>query len=179
MEDHTPNTLPGDADVTSQGGEGTVTPPVSLTLEELNSALGKKFDSKESAVKSIKDTFAYVGKKKEDVEKEVVKEVTNSVDSERIAQLETELFFQSNSELKDARPIIEALAKANGQTLKEAAESKVFQDTFAKLKGAEKPTVMDAGRRFGDDSDARREFQEALGNKEKMAAYVLKNYINK
>lgn len=175
MENHTPDTLPGGADVTPQDGEGTVTPPVSLTLDELNTALGKKFDSKESAVKSIKDTFAYVGKKVETVKEEVAKDV--SVDTERIAHLETELFFQSNNELKDARPILEAFAKANGQTLKEAAESQVFKDTLAKLKGAEKPTVMDAGRRFGGDDDSRKEFTEAVGNKEKMATYVLKNYL--
>jgi len=177
MEDLTPDTLPVGADVTPSDGEGTVTPPVSLTLEELNLALGKKFDSKESAVKSIKDTFAYVGKKKEDVEKEVVKEVPSSVDSERIAQLETELFFQTNNELKDARPILEAFAKANGQSLKEAAESEVFKSTLTKLKGEEKPTVMDTSRRFSGDDDSRKEFQEAIGSKEKMATYVLKNYL--
>jgi len=189
-EDNRPSdTVPADSDVKpaegdekvsdeSQPGESDI---ASLSLEELKGTLGREFKSKEDALKSIKDTYAFVGKKQE-AAPEQSKEEPSARDE--IDNLKQELFFTQRPELKDARPILDALAKANGQSLQEAAESDVFKETFSKIKGfdesQEKRTVMDGARRFdGGAEDTQKEFSNAIGDKEKMAEFTIKHFLNK
>lgn len=147
-----------------------------LTLEELNGALKREFKSKEDALKAIKETYSFVGKKSVEPEK--------AQTSDEIRALRDELYFTKHPEYEVARPILEALAKANGQSLEETAESDVFRTTYSKIKESDesqsKATVMEGGRRFPEVSeDKQREFSEAVGDKEKMASYVLKHYLEK
>lgn len=55
---NTPESVPGASDVSAPEGGGT---EAGLTLEELSATLGKELKDKDSALKSIKDTFNYVG----------------------------------------------------------------------------------------------------------------------
>jgi hypothetical protein len=141
-----------------------------LSLEELNSALGRSFKTKDGAIKAIKDTYSYVGKAKEPPQ-------ATALANSEIQELRNELFFTQQPDYKDARPILEALAKANGQTIQEAAESQLFKDTFSKIKGFDesqsKKTVMETSGRI-PAPDTAKEFSDALGNKEKSADLVLK-----
>lgn len=182
-DNRTSDTIPDDVDVASSEGNEKVSAQTpnegadltSLSLEELNGVLGRQFKTKEGALKSIKDTYAFVGKQKGESGE---KEATSS--NEEIEALRTELYFTQNPDLNDARPILEALAKANGQSVQEAAQTELFQQTLSKIKGAdqEKATVMEGNRRFVPGEDQQKEFADAVGNKEKMATYVLKNYLS-
>lgn len=56
----TPNTLPDGGDVAPADGQGA-DQNGNISLEDLQSVLGKEFRDKETALKSVKDTFNYVG----------------------------------------------------------------------------------------------------------------------
>jgi hypothetical protein len=173
-EDTRPSdTVPEASDVkASEGGEKVSAESQvgadNLSLQELNSALNRTFKDRETALKSIKDTYAFVGKKSETVAQPEIQELRN------------ELFFTKNPDLEGARPILEALAKANGQSLQDAAQSDVFKDTLSKIKGFDetqsKKTVMESSARI-PSPNVEKEFSDAVGSKEKMASYVLKNYL--
>lgn len=156
----------------SSQGEADVS---SLSLEELNQALGRSFKTKDGAIKAIKDTYSFVGKTKEPA----VEKATALANSE-IQELRNELYFTQNPDLKEARPLLEKLAKAEGQTIQEVADSQFFKETFSKMKGFDesqsKKTVMESSARI-PSPDTAKEFSEAIGNKEKMASYVLKNFV--
>lgn len=55
---NTPEAVPGASDVSAPEGGGT---EASVSLEDISKTLGKDFKDTESALKSIKDTFSYVG----------------------------------------------------------------------------------------------------------------------
>lgn len=182
-EDNRPSdTIPAGSDVKPAEGDEKVSgdpqageAEPALSLADLNAALGRQYKTVEDAVKGVKETYDFVGKEKK------VEEASAS-SNEEIEALKTDLFFTQNPDLEETRPLLEALAKANGQTIREAAQSDVFQGTLKKFQGAaeakEGNTVMEGGRRFdGGDSDVQKEFTEAVGNREKMAAYVLKNVL--
>lgn len=171
--DLTPETLPEEVNVASAGGEtGTVEAgktAENLTLEELNTTLGKNFTTKEGALKAMKDTFAYVGKKSEPM-----------TSKEELQKLRTDMFFMQNNEYQQARPILEALSKANNISLEEASNMDVFKDTFAKIKSASedtKPTVMPTTGHSIPPSDYGKRIQEARGNKEKMTDLVIEKFM--
>lgn len=172
-ENLTPDvTLPTEENPQVDGEQGTVgaeTLTEGLTLEELNTALGKKFTSKEGALKAMKDTFAFVGKKTEP-----------TTGKEEIQKLRTDMFFMQNAEYSQARPILEALSKANNISLEEASNLEVFKDTFAKIKSATadtKPTVMPTTGHSVPPSDYGRRVNEARGNKERMADLVIEKFM--
>jgi hypothetical protein len=180
-EDNLTSSLSGGSDGSTDGSEAVSNDSPkkeavdAISLKELKDVLGKEFLTKDAALKAVKDTFSYVGKK------ETPKEVTKSSSSE-IEELKSELFFTQNPDLKDTRPILEALAMKNSQSLREVAESDYFKDTLTKIKGfaenQEKRTVTEGGRRFdGGSEDTQKEFKEAIGNKEKMASFVLKHIV--
>lgn len=183
-EDNRPSdAVPVDSDVRSTEGDEKVSANPdnegadALSLEELNATLGRQFKTKEGALKAIKDTYAFVGKSKEEKKSEQTAVTSN----DEIESLKTELFFTQNPDFKDARPILEALAKANGQSIQAAAESDAGKDVLSKFaefgKHQEKETVMEGNRRFSVGEDQQKEFTDAVGNREKMAQYVLKHYL--
>jgi hypothetical protein len=87
-----------------------------LTLEQLNAITGKKFPTREAALKSIADTYKFVGKRKEDVAREV-----ETKDFISRAEFETSMFYKDNPALAQHRDVIDAFAKANGISAIEAA----------------------------------------------------------
>jgi hypothetical protein len=131
----TPDTLP------VNGGEGavvdvqtpdgvdtssTATPKEdALTLSELNSILGKQFPNKEVALKALKDTQSYVGKKTEDAARELKEKGFLTRE-----ELENELFFRDNPDHANYKDTLEAIAKTKGISLKEAANSEGYKNLF-------------------------------------------------
>jgi hypothetical protein len=109
----------------------------SLSLEELNAFLGKKFSSKETALKSIKDTYGFVGKRKQDAKEEISKE-----DFIPRSEFETILFYDKNPETAKHREVIDAYAKANGITAREAAEVPALKSLIEKASGFEKTEAL-------------------------------------
>lgn len=127
-ENITPETLPetGSPESDSQGAvgsEGSGDAKVgAMTLTELNSLLGKNFSDKETALKSIKDTFSYVGKKTDTVKEDLSKSGYMTKE-----QFENELFFRDNPEHSKNKDVLEALAKAKGVTLREASQNESYK----------------------------------------------------
>lgn len=123
----TDNTLTGDAQLTSADGGAAVAP--ALSLAELNSTLGKDFKDVPTALKALKDTQSYVGKKVVAAEPAPDNTLKSEIDS-----LKTEVFYASHPELKGH----ESMLKALGSTPAEAYESDAFKTYL------EKATVADS-----------------------------------
>lgn len=108
------------------------TDPNKMSLDELNGFLGKSYPSKEAALKSIKDTFSYVGKKKEDVAKEISpdKFITKE-------QYENDMFYAKNQQYNNdnIREVIDAMAKSKGITIQEVVNSDSFKNIFTSVQG--------------------------------------------
>ncbi len=131
-EDITPELLPEEPQLSPAGNDGTVDPaPMAqgLTLEEINKELGKDFKDLPTALKSFKDTFSYVGKRKEDI----IKEVTASSDAtaKEVREIKENLFFDKNP---DYAPYRATMAKM-GSNPELVAQMPEFKTIFDKAKG--------------------------------------------
>ena len=159
-EDITPESLPDGADVTSSGDEGAVDSGISL--EQLNKHLGKEFKDVDTALKSLKDTFSYVGKKKEDIVKEVAE--TPNGDFVSRGEYERKEFYRDNPEYKDMSNFIESMAIANGVSREEVIKDESFSSMFEQVKGyretQQKKSVLHSNpvlKKSGDALDKARE----------------------
>ncbi len=171
----TPETL-GGADLTDVAASpvketvSAVTPNTAeaLSLDELNSFLGKNYKDKDSALKSLKDTFSYVGKKSEDL--------TPKIDPNQFIsreQYERDMFYSQNPELAkpEIKKLIDAMAKADGVSPKDVVESDTFKAVFSKVKGYDESqslkTVLESNPRLASTRDSFSQAQEAMktGNK--------------
>lgn len=137
-DNDTSDTLVDGAQLTpANGGENVDT---ALTLNELNSFLGRNFKDKDSALNALKETQNFVGKRKEDIADEVRKTLTPAVDTaasssleQKLSSLEKQLYFSQHPELKGYEAIIEKM----GSNPAEVVESAEFKTVF------EKGTVAD------------------------------------
>lgn len=106
-------TLADGAHVTSPDGGVTVVKPA-LTLEEMNATLGSTFTDIESAKKGLKDTFTYVGKRKEDIIQEIKASSTpvatpDVASKGDIQALRNELFYSQNPQFKPYQGMLSQL----------------------------------------------------------------------
>lgn len=152
------------ADVSSTVGSGTDTtaptqPVEALTLAEINASLGKNFPTKESAIKAFKDTFSYVGKKREDIEKEVRANVQTD---DRISKLAQELeverkerFYDRNPQYAD--PAVRKLIDSIGGNPSDVVNREEFKQVFEKVSGFDKSqklkTVLESNPRITSSRD--------------------------
>lgn len=174
-EDTTPEALSGDAQLTTSDAAGTVGNTANgdnMTLAEINAALGKNFPTKEAAMKSVKDTFSYVGKKIDDIKTEVKQEIGNDNRIDTLAkELQTERierFYDRNPQYAD--PSIRKFIESTGKNPAEVVNSKEFVDIFAKVTGFEETqrlkTVLESNPRLNSSRDSltkAREASKALG----------------
>lgn len=130
-----------------------------MTLTELNQHLGKAFPTKEAALKSIADTFSYVGKKKEDIEKEVLARVPTQTDPAIVKELENirkDMFYKDNPQYAD--PNVRAIIEKLGSNPSEVTSRPEFQTIFEKVKGYDESqklkTVLDSNPRLATSRDA-------------------------
>lgn len=145
-QDITDQPLPTSAPVAPLGGEAAVAvkpdaqpqkadAPVAaaLTLEELSKTLGKEFPTKEAALKSIQDTYSYIGKKTEmnDDELKAKGYMTRS-------DFENEMFFKDNPTHASNKEVLEAIAKSRNITIKEAAALDSYKSLYEKAVGFDK-----------------------------------------
>ncbi len=140
-----------------------------LSLDELNRYLGKNYPNKDSALKSLKDTFSYVGKKKETVVKEAFDE--NKFISRE--QYEEDMFFSRNPEYTtpEMKEIIKSMAKADGIRPSDVVEKDSFKKVFGAVKGYSESqnlkSVLETNPRIAQTKSLLKEAQEAKmsGNK--------------
>jgi hypothetical protein len=156
MENEEFNTSEGITDenqTPKEAGSGDV----SSIAQVLGDALGKEFPDDKTALKSVQDTFKYIGsagKMKEALEAvkssrgvsedealNLIKELSNPgsnkksdfdeskfVTKDELKSIEDERsFFQEKSELKPYAPVIKAMAKSKGISLEEAVNSEEFK----------------------------------------------------
>lgn len=176
-QDTTDNGQLGDAHMTPSNPE-TAVADAALTLAELEQATGKKFPSKEAALKSIQDTNAYVGKKKEDI----ITEVKSSfADNAQLAGIETELatlrkemWYKDNPEFAQYRKQIDKI----GGNPAEVIAKEEFKELFEKARGFDEnqklKTVLDTNPRIAVSRDNLAKAKEAqkAGNTDETNANV-------
>lgn len=161
----------GEAAVSEQAQSSDVE---ALTLEEIKAALGKNFESKEKALKAIKDTFSYVGKKQEDATTAAERKLAESGNYVLRSEIETEFFYRDNKEASAHRTLVDAVAKANGISAREAAQlpdvKKVLESASAYEAQEAAKTVMSSSSRLGTTSDKLAEARKAMATGNKSAA---------
>lgn len=134
MDDNsTGDSLAGGAQLTPADG-GTAVAQDSLTLAELNQFLGKEFKDKDSALKAVKDTYSYVGKRKEDIAAEIAnaQQAPSAQDpnlNSKVQKLEEELFYTQNPQFKGLKDLISTM----GNDPAEVVETDAFKNVFEKV----------------------------------------------
>lgn len=148
-----------------------------LSLTELNTMLGKNFPTKEAALKSIQDTYSFVGKRKEDLKPEVDPSQFISRD-----QYETDMFYSKNAEYEapEVRSMIDAMAKAQNLKPADVVKTEGFKTIFDKIAGYDKSmsekSVLETNPRLASSKDSLTKAAEHLGagNREAGEALVAK-----
>jgi len=142
----------------------------SVALKDLLSeAVGRNYSSDEEALAAVKETFSYVGKKKEDIAKELSSVQKPTVDpSQYVSKREFEdaLFLSKNSEYES--PEIKSLLnglRGEGQSLNDVANSDTFKSIYSKIKAtdeiANEKSILHSNPRIGKASSALDEAKEA------------------
>lgn len=138
--------------------------PESLTLNELNEFLGKTYPDKTTALKSLKDTFSYVGKKIE-----AAAPVAPTTDADVVAQLremKTEFFYAKNPQYESLRAVIGKM----GENPSDVVNSPEFKTIFDKTSGYDKiqksKTVLESNPRIGQVRSKMAEAKEATGKRD-------------
>lgn len=187
-ENLSPETLVGDSHVASSNGGGTVESPA-LTLVELNKYLGSDFKDTSTALKALKDTKDFVGKRKEDIVAEAINAnaIKTSANAPEVAtksdvqSLKDELFISQNPQYKDYLPLL----KKMGGDLAETAGSTEFKSLFEKAKVADEvahsKSVVSSNQRLSQSKtviDEAVSVANARGTTNEDVATVLAKAIN-
>ena len=160
-ENLTENTQPDEGGTEAVENESVA----NMSLKEINESLGKDYPDKETALKSIKDTFSYTGKRKEDIIKE--HEAANSTNelANKVQTLEKTLqeanFYAENPQYKPYKDLV-----AKFGSPEEAIKDEGFQSTFKKLSAFDEAetskSVLHSNPKLGRVTDKLTEAQEAL-----------------
>lgn len=149
-----------------------------MTLNELNTLLGKSFKDKASAMDSLKQLNSYVGKKKEDIIKEL--SGGNENITKEIKQIKENLFYSKRPELEEYRPLISKL----GENPEEVVGTQEFKTIFEKAKGYDETvklkTVLESNPRLTSSRDHMTKAREAsqAGNKAQAENFALKAVLD-
>lgn len=146
QENSTDNSLAGATHVDAADGAAAVP---SLPLAELNTILGKDFKDTGTALKALKDTQAFVGKRKEDIAAEVRAELGNtsgnassssnanssstSALESTVKSLQEDIFYTQNPQYKDLRESI----KLMGANPADVVATEAFKKIFVKVQAAD------------------------------------------
>jgi hypothetical protein len=157
----------GEETVSNEANEAGATSPEeakeqqdAITLDALNKYLKKDFKDVDTAMKSLKDTQSWVGKKVEDAQPSE-KDEDNFVTRE---QFDTEMFFKDNPDHAANRELIEALASKHKVAVKDAVNLDVYKDVSEKISGFEESqktkSVLHSNPRLGAVKDSLTEARE-------------------
>lgn len=170
------DTLGGESQLNSAPVESTVNnesqPVENLTLSEMNQHLGKDFKDKDTALKALKDTFSYVGKKKEDILKEFQSLNNTDALAKEIKQIKENSFYKDNPNFAPYRELIGKL----GENPEEAVQLPSFKAVFEKAQGYDESTqlktVLQSSPRLQSSRDNLSKARDAMkaGNREQSEA---------
>ena len=178
MEDNdiTSESLPGAQDVGASDGKSEAVGSESAKsfAKQVSELLGKDFVDDESAAKAIKDTFSYVGKKREQIAEEVKR---NDIDMSKFVpreQYEEDQFFAKHPEYSELKSIIRDGARANNVSVDKYTETEAFKTLFGKVSGFEevqkKKSVLESNPRLGMASDKAKTAVEKIRESSKARA---------
>lgn len=181
IDNNTPEGQLGDAALASEStnpnGTVSVGAEGSVSLKEINEYLGKNYKDKESALKSLKDTFSFVGKKVEkvaEVESPAGRPSSNNDDFARqIKEMKEQLFYSENPEYKSYKGIIGKM----GENPADVVGMPEFKDVFSKASSFDKTqkqkTVLESNPRIGVVRNKLSEAQQAAGSRDYNSASSL------
>lgn len=141
---------------------GVTNQEFTIKASDLKAVLGKDFKDSDSALKSIKDTFSYVGKAGQ-IEQELkgIKTAAQGATSPsdiaelkaQMKQVNENLWFEQNPQYKSARSLITKM----GGSPQEVVETPEFKDVFTKVQGYDEnqkiKTVLESNPRLASSSD--------------------------
>ncbi len=175
-DDITPDALPEGGNPSDSEGAVSEGGAASMTLSELNEFLGKQYTTKESALKSIKDTFRYTSQvpnlqRKIDELTDGRTTASPSTELESTVrslkeQLEETTFISERPEFKEYLPTLRELRSGTGKSMSELAGSEaykaLFEKAFAQDASQKKRSVLESNPRLGQVRDKTNESREAL-----------------
>lgn len=188
IENPSGNPLVGEPQLSPSAGEPTVgnvaTQPTSpavnvgeLSLKEINETLGQNFPDKETAKKALKDTFSYVGKKKEDIMKEVSGNMPEL--QKQIGEMKENLFYKDHPEYTAHRALISKLG-SNPEVVVQMPEFKaIFEQADGYVKSQNLRTVLESNPRIASSRDKFAQAKTALegGNREEAETLVTRGVL--
>lgn len=191
-ENITPGAQVGETHVISPTATGTVetvTPAspapksAEITLAELNATLGKTFPDKETALRSIVDTNSYVGRKKEDIEREVLSRVHNTEETAKLTKqvedMRKDMFYRDNPNY--AKPEVRAMIEKFGGNPIEVVAQPEFKTIFDKITGYDevqnRKTVLESNPRIVQSRDVLTKATEAIAQSNGYRTESIENSI--
>lgn len=166
-----------DVPIDNNDGQTALKEEGTLTVAELNALLGKNFKDKATALKSIKETQSFVGVRKQEIAKEVLKDNENI--AKELKDLKTNLFFKENPQYKEYRPLIEKLG-TNPETVVTSSDFKTVFEKAARFdENQSLKTVLETNSRTAQirdkfkDADALR----AQGRKEEAGELLVNELL--
>lgn len=139
-----------------------------LSLAEIEALTGRKYPSREAALKSIGDTFRFVGTRKEDIAKEAIKEAVDTSKFISKEQYEQDMFYSKNPDYSkpEIKEVLTSMAKAQGKSVSEVAQSDAFKSIFEKVNGYEQTqklkTVLGSNPRIAGQADKLQQLRDAV-----------------
>lgn len=170
--------------VVSDGQEAVGDGAEAITLDEVAKALGKDFKDKDSFLKSVKDTFAYVGKAGQDSKelkelkkklsaKEVVKEKeveTENALAKELRALKNDMFYRDNPQYASYRGVIEKMG-GDPATVVNSQEFKPFlEKALGYDKVQQNKSVLESNPRIAASSSKLQDAAKAMQNRQSDAA---------
>lgn len=159
MDGNNPSDVPGGEDITPAGGENVNTPD---PLAEINKATGRDYKTLPEAMGGLKETYAYVGEKKDDTPQqpnqgEDINKMTKVKLRDKVNTLEWEVkknnFLAQNPEAKDYADEILAIAKAKGLEPQKAYDDSRFKTLIKEQSQAGDAPIVDTGNRIIPSSE--------------------------
>jgi len=144
-----------------EGGEKVGDTP--LDLETLNKELGKDFKDVPTALKSLKDTQSFVGKKIEAAEATVDPSEKERVDNLQ-KRLDTSDFYRSNPQYdnEETRALINDLGDNPSEVVTKESFKKTFEKVSAYNEQQDSKSVLHSNSRLGQVSDKMGDANTAL-----------------
>jgi len=135
----------------------------------LNETLGKQFPDDATALKAVKDTFSWVGRKTSPEIISPTPEPKQEIDTSKFVDRETyvrDMFYERNPEYRTAQKLIDSYVKANGITHQEAVNDEALKSVLDSVKGyndiQSNKSVLESNPRLGAINDKVKKSREAL-----------------
>lgn len=162
------DTLVGDDEFASSNGNGSVADSSdNLSLSELNSLIGRDYKDKQTALKSLKETYSMVGKAGKLEPK--IEKLTRQLEEKdsalgEIKQIKEQLFYSENPQYKPYKDTISAMGGNPNEVVEKESFKKIFTDLSAYEKTKNAKSVLESNPRIGQAKTRLDEARE-LGQK--------------